>query len=80
MATLDPLTGTSSFVGYYTPATAEGEPVEDLTVWGKAALPATGPAELLPAGLGAAGLLLAGAALVAMALLPRRLTRRARTE
>jgi hypothetical protein len=43
-----------------------------LTVWGKPGLPATGPAEILPIGLGTALLFLAGAAFVATSRIQRR--------
>jgi hypothetical protein len=46
--------------------------VEAITVWGKKALPATGPADVLPLGLGTALLFLAGAAFIATSRVNRR--------
>jgi hypothetical protein len=46
--------------------------MRSITVWGKPALPATGPAEILPIGLGTALLMLAGAAFIATGRIQRR--------
>jgi hypothetical protein len=48
--------------------------VQAITVWGKKALPATGPADVLPIGLASALLLLAGAAFIATGRIRRRAT------
>jgi hypothetical protein len=48
--------------------------VEAITVWGKKALPATGPAVVVPLGLGTALLFLAGAAFIATGRIRRRAT------
>lgn len=64
LATVDPAAGTSTDLG---PFTLDGAPlgvVEPITVWGKPALPATGPADVLPLGVGTALLFLAGGALI----------------
>lgn len=72
LATVDPAAGTiTEDIGE---PTNDGEvsSLRSLTVWGKPALPATGPAEVLPLGLGTALLFLAGAAFVATARIQRR--------
>lgn len=68
-------TGVTSVVGFFTVDGIEPGNVAAITVWGKKALPATGPAELLPIGLGMALLLLAGTAFVATARIQRRTER-----
>lgn len=67
LAITDPAVGTFTFNQAFANGTngEELEEVESLTVWGKEALPATGPAVILPLGLGTALLLLVGAAFVA---------------
>lgn len=71
LSTLDLATGDVTLVNAMT---AGGDPLfaSAITVWGKKALPATGPAELFPVGLGTALLLLAGAALIATSRIQRR--------
>lgn len=62
---LDPLTAAFTVIDYYT---VDDAALEDdqlpLTIWGTPALPATGPVNALPLGLGAALILLVGAAFV----------------
>lgn len=68
LAVVDPNVGTFTFHEPFID-TATGEELTDvypITVWGKEALPATGPAVVVPLGLGAALLFLAGAAFVAI--------------
>jgi hypothetical protein len=75
LSVLDPDLGDFTEVDYYT---IQGQQLENfqappLTVWGKApVLPATGPVDVLPFGLGAVLLLLAGGAFVATQRMERR--------
>jgi hypothetical protein len=70
--TLDPTNGQFLFIGELNDGTNAVTPVHAVTVWGKVALPATGPADILPIGLGTALLMLAGAAFVATGRIQRR--------
>ncbi len=72
LATFDP--STPGIVEEVGEVMWEDEPqlTQALTVWGKEALPATGPAEIVPIGLGTALLMLAGAAFVATGRIQRR--------
>jgi hypothetical protein len=66
LGVVDPAVGfTSNTVLVNSVDGLELDRVYSITVWGKEALPATGPAEMLPLGLGTALLLLAGAAFIA---------------
>ncbi len=72
LATADPAAGTIAPIDVVTSSEGiEMELVESITVWGNA-LPATGPAEILPLGLGTAMLFLAGAAFIATSRIKRR--------
>lgn len=70
--TLDPTTADFNFIGEIGSNENAVTPVHAITVWGKKALPATGPAEIVPIGLGTALLLLAGAAFIATGRIQRR--------
>lgn len=66
LGTVDQTDGTiTEDIGVFTSEGAEVS-MRAITVWGKAALPATGPASVVPVGLGAALLLLGGAVFVAL--------------
>ncbi len=72
LGTADPTSGAVDQISVYSFITGpEGPQVRALSVWGKEALPATGPVEIVPIGLGTALLLLAGAAFVATSRIQR---------
>jgi hypothetical protein len=72
LATIDPAAGTITQDIGIPAAGGEEVSMRSITVWGKPALPATGPAEILPIGLGTALLFLAGAAFIATGRIQRR--------
>lgn len=71
LGTLVPVTGVVTHVGSFTSGGDVLANIRAITVWGKKTLPPTGPAEILPIGLGTALLFLAGAAFVATARIRR---------
>ncbi len=73
LATADPTTGAIAEVGIFVSTVTDAALifVHSLTIWGKA-LPATGPAEIVPIGLGTALLFLAGAAFIATSRIQRK--------
>ncbi len=71
LATLVPGTGAMTIIDEITDVDGLLDAPASLTVWGKT-LPATGPAEIVPLGIGTALLFLAGAAFIATSRMQRR--------